>query len=492
MTSHALGKVSFNLKFAFGIGQLAEGLKNGALGTFLFFYYNQVLGLSATLTGIAIGTALITDAAVDPLIGSLSDHWRSKYGRRHPFMYVSILPLAVCFYLLFAPPVRGDWALFIWLVVFANLARVAMSLYFVPHQALGAEMTSEFTERSSLVGFRVFFGVVGGFAATIVGFQFFFAPTPEFSNGQLNASAYPPFAACLAVVMALAIFWSSWGTRSVIPYLPKAGQSAHVGLLGFLARVVKDMRGAMRCGSFAWLFSGLLVIFVMIGVNTVLDLYVYTYFWELTHKQIVVFATAYPIGLMLGALVAPGLQRRFGKRWALLFGTISWAGLQVLPIVLRLVGWFPENGSELLVPVLAAIRVVQGAGAVQANVAFGSMVADVCDENELATGKRQEGIFFSTVAFASQCAVAGGSLFAGLALDLIRWPRGAKIASAADVPTDAIFGLGLVYGPVIGSLALITMWCYSHYRLTRERHAEILAELERLRPIREAALRAPA
>ncbi len=482
-----LEKLSFNLKFAFGIGQLAEGLKAGALGTFLFFYYNQVLGLSGTLTGLAVSTALVVDAVVDPLIGSLSDHWRSKYGRRHPFMYASILPLAICFFLLFAPPVRGEWALFVWLVVFTNLARISISLYFVPHQALGAEMSTDFTERSALVAYRVFFSIVGGFAATVIGFQFFFAPTPEFSNGQLNGVAYAPFAATLAALMAIAIFWSTLGTRSVIPYLPKAAPEAPVNAFAFLVRVLKDMATALRCGSFAWLFSGVLVIFVMIGVNTALDLYMYTYFWELTHGQIVALATAYPVGLMLGALVAPSLQRRYGKRWALLFGTITWGALQVLPIMLRLAGWFPENGDGMLVPILIVMRVLQGAGAVQANVAFGSAVADVCDEHELQSGKRQEGIFFSAVSFSSTCAVGGGSLIAGLGLDLIDWPRGAKILSAADVPADAIFGLGVIYGPVVASLALLTMWCYSHYRLTRERHAEILAELARRRDVLAAA-----
>lgn len=96
-------QLTLNTKFAYGFGQLAEGLKNSALGTFVLFYYNQVLGLPGTLAGLALAIALVFDAFTDPLAGSISDNWRGRYGRRHPFMYASAVPLAIAFYLLFSP-----------------------------------------------------------------------------------------------------------------------------------------------------------------------------------------------------------------------------------------------------------------------------------------------------------------------------------------------------------------------------------------------------
>ena len=97
------GALPFRLKLAFGVGQTATGAMNMALALFLLFYYNQVLGLPGTLAGLAVGASVLLDGVSDPLIGSFSDHWRSRLGRRHPFMYASILPLAVSFYLLFYP-----------------------------------------------------------------------------------------------------------------------------------------------------------------------------------------------------------------------------------------------------------------------------------------------------------------------------------------------------------------------------------------------------
>lgn len=471
------GPLGFRLKLAFGLGQAAEGLKNGAFGTFLLFYYNQVLGLPGTLAGIAVGTALIVDAFTDPLAGSLSDHWHSRLGRRHPFMYASILPLAVTFYFLFHPLVTSEFGLFVWLVVFSNLSRTAMTLYHVPHLALGAEMTDDFAERSSVVGFRQFFATFGALAATVIGFWIFFVPTPEFPNGQLNESAYAPFAAALALLMVVTIFWSAWGTRAVIPYLPKPPPDEGLSVLGIVKRTLTDVVAAMRCGSFRWLFVGVLIVFVMVGVDGALNIYIYTYFWELGHHEIVALAPAYPIGVMLGAILAPKLLRRFGKKAGVIFGTASWAGWQILPIVLRLLDLFPENGDALLVPLLIAIRVVQGASTVQANVAFGSMVADTIDEHELSTGKRQEGIFFASSSFAAKAASGMGNIIAGFALDLIDWPRGRHIKSAADVPVEAIVDLGMLYGPYVAGCGIFSVFCYTRYRLTRERHEEILKAL---------------
>ena len=471
------GKLRFDVKLAFGVGQLGEGLKNGAFGIFLLFYYNQVLGMPGTLAGLAVGTAVVVDAFTDPLAGSLSDHWRSRLGRRHPFMYASILPLAVSLFFLLNPPVTGDWALFAWLVVFANLTRTSMSLYYVPHNALGAEMTEDFDERTELVGHRTFFGYFGHLLAVAIGMGVFFASTPEFDNGQLNAQAYPPFAATLAVLMAVVIFWSARGTRSVIPYLPTVTHRVSFRPGAVVRRVFTDVATAMGCGSFRWLFAGILIVFVMVGVDGALNIYIYTYFWELSRGEIILVVAGYPIGVMLGATLSARIFARWGKRAGIMFGAGSWAFWQILPVALRLAGWFPENADPLLVPLLVAIRVIQGSCTVQAPVALGSMVADTVDEHELDTGRRQEGVFFAASSFSQKAASGMGNIVAGFALDLIDWPRGTHVRTAADVPPDTLVDLGLVYGPYVAGFAVVSLWCFTHYRLTRERHEEILAEL---------------
>ena len=91
-------------KFTYCFGQVAEGIKTSSFALFLLFYYNQVLGLPGWMCSVALALAMVVDAVTDPMMGSLSDGWKSRLGRRHPFMYISALPLAVCFYAVFNPP----------------------------------------------------------------------------------------------------------------------------------------------------------------------------------------------------------------------------------------------------------------------------------------------------------------------------------------------------------------------------------------------------
>ena len=189
--------LTFNTKFAYGIGQLAEGLKNSALSTFVLFYYNQVLGLSGTLAGTAILIALLFDAVSDPLAGSLSDNWQSRWGRRHPFMYASALPLGIAFFFLFSPPEGlSEFSLFLWLTVTVVLTRGAMTLYHVPHIALGAELSEDYDERTQIVSYRYFLGFAGYLVAYYLGFGVFFKDTAEFPRGQFNVDAYAPLCIC--------------------------------------------------------------------------------------------------------------------------------------------------------------------------------------------------------------------------------------------------------------------------------------------------------
>ena len=88
----------------YGLGAVSSGIKMRALSAFLLLYYNQVLGLSPTSVSLVITVILVFDAICDPVVGHLSDRFRSPWGRRHPFMYLSAAPLAVGFFLLWNPP----------------------------------------------------------------------------------------------------------------------------------------------------------------------------------------------------------------------------------------------------------------------------------------------------------------------------------------------------------------------------------------------------
>ena len=159
---------------SFGFGQISEAVKNVGFNTFLLFYYNQVLGVSATGTSIALAIALVFDAFTDPLAGSLSDKFRSRWGRRHPFILFAAVPLAVTFYFLFHPPEgMSELGNILWLLVFAVLVRGSMTFYHVPHLALGAELTRT-TASDPLYSFNTLFGAMGSNLFIPISYLLFF------------------------------------------------------------------------------------------------------------------------------------------------------------------------------------------------------------------------------------------------------------------------------------------------------------------------------
>ena len=183
-----VGKVTTRTKFFQGIGGIPETLKQFGFNTFLLLYYNQVLGLQASWVSMALFVALAIDAVTDPIVGSYSDNFRSKLGRRHPLMYAAALPSGICLYLLFAPPVfDSKFELLAWLVFFTVGTRVSMTFFLVPWNALFAEFSDDYEERSVIVTYRLLLALVAGVIFTFVTFSFIFPSSEAFPQAAARA-----------------------------------------------------------------------------------------------------------------------------------------------------------------------------------------------------------------------------------------------------------------------------------------------------------------
>jgi len=456
-------------KIAYGIGQLGEGFKNSSFEVFLFFYYNQVLGLSGTLAGLAMAVALIFDAVIDPMIGSFSDAHTSKWGRRHPFMYAAAVPFGISFYYLFVPPDGlGQTGLFLWLTVMAIAVRSTMSAYLVPHNALGAELTADYHERTGIVGYRTVFGVLGGTVTLILGLGWFMRATPEYAAGQLNPDAYPHYAYFFAFASVAVVLVCALGTHSRIRYLL---EPLHKHAAFSLKRLADELRDALASPSFRSLFVGVLVFFVMRGIQGELGLHVSTHFWELTTQQILIVGVLGVAGLVFGVPFWTVASRRLDKKPTFLWGTLVFAIFAMLPVLLKLVGFWPAKEQiTLYLGLLSAAGFLAAFGGGAALIAAGSMMADLVDEHEFDTGRRQEGIFFGAIAFSGKASSGLGHLLAGVAIDLIHFP---EKAVPGQVAPEIVRHLGILYGPGIFGLGMLAFYFLVQYSLTRERVSEI-------------------
>ncbi|MGK0261073.1 MAG: GPH family glycoside/pentoside/hexuronide:cation symporter, partial [Candidatus Azotimanducaceae bacterium] len=203
-------KLAFTTKLTFGVGAVGEAVYLGLFNTFITIYYNQAIGLSNTLIGVAIMLALIVDAITDPLIGLTSDRLRSKFGRRHPFLWIAPIPLALSMIAIFNPLVTSQMGLFVWLAFFTILSRACMTLYSVPHLALGGELSKDQHQRSQLFSANTIFNYVAGSSFGFIAWTFFSGNRVRASDGalvpgQLDPTSYGPLVmfACAMVLIAI-------------------------------------------------------------------------------------------------------------------------------------------------------------------------------------------------------------------------------------------------------------------------------------------------
>ena len=468
-----MNQVSWRIRLAFGVGQLPEGIKSAAFGFFLLFYYNQVLGLSGTLSGIAIFIAMLVDAVSDPMVGALSDSTRSRWGRRHPYMYASAIPFALSFYFLFVPmDGLSEMGLFWWLTIFSILTRTFMTFYSVPHMSLGAELTSDYDERTLLSSLRMVLQLVGMFGVLIGGPILFFGATEEFDNGQLNPDAYPPFALAAFFVMVIGVWLSALGTHSHIRYLPQAAEGARFSPLS----VIKDLIQAFKIRAFSAVVSASIIAGMNQGMLQALIIYTSTYFFELTPTQLTFQFAGGVVGVVTGsALTRPLSNFVREKRNLYILGYAWYALFNSYVIILRLLDLLPDNGHPMIAPLYIISGTISGIGLGVAIPLGASMIADITDEHERRYGNRQEGIYYAAASFAGKAIGGSGAILAGLIIDFAGIPQGADPSTVAP---EAVARFGWALGPSVLIMTAMAIGCITFYNISRADHAGILREIK--------------
>jgi Na+/melibiose symporter-like transporter len=440
-------------------------------------YYNQVLGLNATLAGLAPTLALLFDAVSDPLVGSISDRFKSrKWGRRHPFMFFAPLPIALCFFAIFNPPDElSGGSLFAWFVTFAVALRTFMTLYHVPHLALGGELSSDYHERSKIMSYNNFFGWIGGAGTHFVALTFAFAATAEYANGLLNPDAYPVFSATAAVVVFVVLYTSAWFTRDQIPRLSQPpDDQPKFTLFEFWA----DIRAVLVNRNYVYLLIALFLLSIMLGMRSAFNLYMNTYYFELLPAQIALYVIGSAVGYVTAFSLTTAIHRRFDKRNTTVAAAILLSIVPALPVILRMAGYFPENHTVMLLPMMIVFSGLGGVCLAVLNISVMSALADIADENELLYGYRQEGVLYAARTFFSKADNALGHFLAGITLDLIQFPVKSK---PGEVDPEVIEWLGIIDSPVTIIPGLLAACFYAGYRINQKRHEEIREKLEALR-----------
>ena len=469
-------KLSFGNKLAYGFGSVAFGVKDNGFSYLLLIFYNQVVGLPATVVATALLVALLFDAALDPVIGQVSDNLRTRWGRRHPMMYAAAIPAAISYLALWHPPAWDQQSLFIYLVVSAIVIRGFMSMYEVPSLALAAELSSGYDERSDLLSYRLFFGWMGGLTLNLIAFSIFSTldrpatATMPARPGQLDPSGYALYGTIAASAILVTILVSTLGTHRLIPSLMAPPAKRSLTLRQTLGEMVETLGNR----SFLFLMMSSVCTSMAAGLAASLSNYFNTFFWQFRASQIVYIPLGFYISATVALLAGPRLSRRFGKRPTATACLLLAVTFFVGPILLRLAGLMPANQTQTLFSTIWVTSSTATAFVIIAATMGSSMIADVADAASLKTGRRSEGLFYAAWAFIQKSISGLGILSAGLLIDFV----GLKARmNPSLVAADVLQTFATVYAPVMIGLYIGGALLLRGYTITRASHEETLNRL---------------
>lgn len=467
MTTTALRPTPLFKLLGYALGEGAVSITMNGIANFAMLYYTQVLGLGPAYAGLALSITLFWDAVTDPVMGHLTDNTRSRFGRRHPYLLLGGIALAVCFYLLWVlPPQFSTPVAIFWCVLLINLAvRTAVTVFVVPYTALGFEICPEYADRSRLQGIRYSFNmlvnlVFGAFAWTL----FFKDQTNEVGGridgatileNYLTMGSVLSFATIVLIVLCTTATWSY------------AKDNRHQQVSGNSIKAFgRDMAGIFK-DRLAWLVFGFFA-FAQLGMmlTAQIQMFTYVFYMEFTEVQKTGVHGAGMVAFALGSLALSRLNRYFDKR------PIGFAGIALcvtggVSLLLVFTTGALEPGTEIVffghtLPLSAIVfgllqSMWWGGCGILVPLAV-SMIADVSDINRRRSGILKDGSYAAVFSFCFKAAAAVGMFITGRLVEWSGFVSGAEEQTAVAVRN--ISTLTFLCGPVAVLISLVILWRY--------------------------------
>ena len=457
MTRDSTAKVSTWALLAYALPTFQTSLVQGTAGSAVPTLYATDFGLSLTLIGTVVLISRVFDAFVDPMVGYLSDHTRTRLGRRKPWVIGGSLLTLIATYYLFIPPAHPSFSYFLLWYMGIYLG---WSFSEIPHSAWGFEITRDYDERSRLFAFRIFMLTAGSVGFLLLPLLPIFkttAITPE----TLRFAAYA-VVITLPLAVAAAVIWAPTG----VPVEKKSEYN--------FMELVSIIRGNKPLGLF---LAGFLPYGFGNGMFGALAFLYFADYLGIPTYLIYLFIVLHGATLVFLPLV-PAIVKRFGKHqtWAISIGI----GLAILPLILLV-----PHGKPAFIPLLLLFIPIGFSNALS-SVAPLSAFGDVVDFDTLKTGKKRAATYSALFTLLYKLNLAVGGAVAFMIVGLAGYhPK------AANTP-GAILGLKIAFivaPTLINAAAVFFVW---KFPLDRRRQAIVKRRLELLEGRRAAAERASA
>lgn len=456
------GKVSILDKISYGIGNFSVGVSIQVIGTFLMFYCTAILNIPGSLVGIAISISIAWDAITDPLMGYISDNTKSKiFGRRHLYLIIGAIGIGICNLLLWnIPSSYPVTTKFIIILIDIIVIKTFMTIFITPYTALGAELSNDYNERTSIQGIKTIFFLLGLFFVSVFLLYIFFQPSVEFPVGQLNPKAYSHMGLFSSIIIIIFSMACVFFTKKYIPLLRLSENEAveKLGLHSLLASF-KNIIGDTLFRSIAlpYMFNNIAsAMFSNVG------LHVFTYTFSLNNQQIALIVGVQFAVSIISQPAWTYISRKIDKKPSIKLGQ----GLCIIASAYFFALVLFKNYTASNVIYFLPFAILAGFGTGGLFTLPLSMIADIIDLEELNTGKRSEGTYYGCLTLFYKFSQSITLLLIGFILDIIKFNSSLPVQSEGTVVS---LGLILSFASLLSFIAaFISLRKYSLDRLTVE------------------------
>ncbi len=449
-------KVSGVQKICYGLGGLTDFFFVNIVQAMAIPIFAIAMKMDPFLLGIALAFTKVISALADPFVGILSDKTRTRWGRRKPFIVAGSLAGAVMLPFVWIIPSVSPLMQFVYISSMLSLFFLFHSLFSAPYGALGYEMTNDYDERTRIFAWKNYIGMIGAYAAA---WFYWFSLRPVFGNEIVGVRWLSVIGGLLMIIGAVA---TAKGTREIVERRAVAPED-HIS-------VFKALRTTFSNRPFLLVQGALLVVALGTGVNGTIGMYLHVHYSCHGNKEFasLIGGTGGTLATLSTFIAIPlglWISTHLGKKEAAI------AGVAIMLVGALSIPWMLSSVYPWLV---VGIWILSTIGAQCSNLMYGSMVADICDEDELATGQRREGSYAAAGSFLNKMVQVVVLILSGL------MPR---LAGYTDFSVDPTFEqlermkTLLLIANLAGVIpALICLWVYP---LTRQRCAEIRSLLDK-------------
>lgn len=446
-------KVPVGKRAAWGLGGIADNFIMNAFMALAMPIYNIGMGLSPILVGWALFFPRLVDAITDPLMGNISDNTHTRWGRRRPYIVIGAIISAVLLPLLWLPPFSSETMNIIYIALMGSVYLVAYTVFVVPYTALGFELTNDYDERTRVLAWRMYLGLLAGMCVPWF-YKLCLLENMWWGDNEVKGAVYVSLVVGV-VILATGLAPALLGREKVaIKYQER---------IGFWDAIIFTFKNR----PFRIMMSSYLVIITSMFTCGILGLYINIYYVCQGDKEFAATIGGYTGSMMavlsyVSIFIATWVSVRLGKRHAMMLGLlIAIVGTLSLWVTLT-----PRN------PYLQFVSFfILGLGFQGCWLMIDSMTADVCDEDELVTGRRREGLYSAVKGFAMKLSMSLAAVLQGALLTLSGFD--VKVAELTGTVSDEVITrLMIMFIFLQAAVLVIALVIFYYYPITREKAEE--------------------